>query len=80
MMLAGGISELGLTGSVLELSDEESDPLQIGSCWWEWGSGREIDAAEEMLFGLWRGGKIHGACNRSLKLSAALLERFERSK
>lgn len=50
MMLVGGISELGLIGSVPESSDEESDPLQIGSCWWEWGSGRDIDAVEEMLF------------------------------
>ena len=39
----GGTSELGLIGSVRESREDESEPLQIGSCWCEWGSGREPD-------------------------------------
>jgi hypothetical protein len=49
-IVLGGTSELGLIGSVRESREDESEPLQIGSCWCKCGSrGTVDDAVEEML-------------------------------
>ena len=36
-------------GSVPESSEDESEPLHMGSCWWEWGIAGGIDEVEETL-------------------------------
>ena len=48
-MLPAGNSETGLTGSAEESTEDTSEPLNMGSCWCEVGSGRLPEDVDEML-------------------------------